>query len=93
MNTTESRFVRIGSEDGVVSIELINSKALNIIGSGAIDELTEAFRAISQDDDVRAVVLRGAGEKAFIGALRAPSLAWRDAGMDSVAAGIYIAWL
>jgi enoyl-CoA hydratase len=67
MNTTENRFVRIGREDGVVSIELINSKALNIVGSGAIDELTEAFRATSQDDDVRAVVLRGAGEKAFIG--------------------------
>ena len=67
MNMTENRFVRIGREDGVVSIELINSKALNIVGSGAIDELTEAFRATSQDDDVRAVVLRGAGEKAFIG--------------------------
>ena len=67
MNTTEKRFVRIGREDGVVTIELINSKALNIVGSGAIDELTEAFRVTSEDDDVRAVVLRGAGEKAFIG--------------------------
>src|SRR5271167_587439 len=67
MNTTENRFVRIGREDGVVTIELINSKALNIVGSGAIDELTEAFRVTSEDDDVRAVVLRGAGEKAFIG--------------------------
>ena len=66
MNTTENRFVRIGREDGVVTIELINSKALNIVGSGAIDELTEAFRVTSEDDDVRAVVLRGAGEKAFI---------------------------
>jgi enoyl-CoA hydratase len=67
MNTRENRFVRIGREDGVVTIELINSKALNIVGSGAIDELTEAFRATSHDDDVRAVVLRGAGDKAFIG--------------------------
>jgi enoyl-CoA hydratase len=67
MNTTENRFVRIGREDGVVTIELINSKALNIVGSGAIGELTEAFRATSQNDDVRAVVLRGAGDKAFIG--------------------------
>jgi enoyl-CoA hydratase len=67
MNTTEKRFVRVGREDGVVTIELINSKALNIVGSGAIGELTEAFRVTSQDDSVRAVVLRGAGDHAFIG--------------------------
>ncbi|HSS23294.1 MAG TPA: enoyl-CoA hydratase [Mycobacterium sp.] len=67
MNTTERRFVKIGRDGGLVTIELINSKSLNIVGSGAIDELTVAFRAISQDSDVRVVVLRGAGEKAFIG--------------------------
>ncbi|MGB9308692.1 MAG: enoyl-CoA hydratase [Mycobacterium sp.] len=67
MNTTQKRFVRIGRDGGVVAIELINSKPLNIIGSGAIEELTEAFRALAQHDDVRVVVLRGAGEKAFIG--------------------------
>lgn len=61
------QFVRIGREGGTVTIELINSKALNIIGSGAIEELTQAFRAISDDDDVRVVVLGGAGANAFIG--------------------------
>src|ERR1700722_947718 len=67
MNTTPTRFVSVSRDGGVVAIELINSKPLNIIGSGAIEELTEALRALSQDDDVRVVVLRGAGEKAFIG--------------------------
>jgi enoyl-CoA hydratase len=67
MSTTQKPFVRVGRDGGVVAIELINSKPLNIIGSAAIEELTEAFRALAQDDDVRAVVLRGAGEKAFIG--------------------------
>lgn len=67
MNAMEKQFVRIGRDGGTITIELINSKTLNIVGSGAIDELTEAFRAVSQDDGVRAVVLRGAGEKAFIG--------------------------
>jgi enoyl-CoA hydratase len=67
MNTMEKRFVRVGRDGGLVAIELINSKPLNIVGTGAIEELTEAFRAISHDDDVRVVVLRGAGEKAFIG--------------------------
>ncbi|MGB9225614.1 enoyl-CoA hydratase [Mycobacterium sp.] len=67
MNTTQQRFVTVGRDGGLVAIELINSKPLNIIGSGAIEELTEAFRALAQDDDVRVVVLRGTGEKAFIG--------------------------
>lgn len=63
----ERRFVRASRDGAVVVIEVINSKALNIIGTGAIEELTEAFRALDQDDDVRVVVLRGAGESAFIG--------------------------
>lgn len=67
MDTVEKRFVRVGREGGVATVELVNSKALNIIGTRAIEQLTEAFRAIGQDDDVRVVVLRGAGEKAFIG--------------------------
>ena len=67
MSTTESRFVKIARDGGSVTVELINSRPLNIVGSGAIQELTEAFRAIGQADDVRVVVLRGTGEKAFIG--------------------------
>jgi enoyl-CoA hydratase len=67
MSATERRFVKIARDGGSVTIELINSKPLNIVGSGAIEELTEAFRAIIQDGAVRVVVLRGTGEKAFIG--------------------------
>ncbi len=67
MNAVEGRFVRLGRDGGSVTIELVNCKPLNIIGSGAIAELAEAFRAVSQDSDVRVVVLRGSGEKAFIG--------------------------
>jgi enoyl-CoA hydratase len=67
MNTTENPFVRLDHEGGLATIELINSKTLNIIGSKAISELTNAFRTVGQDSDVRVVVFRGAGEKAFIG--------------------------
>jgi enoyl-CoA hydratase len=65
--STTGRFVQLARDGGAVTIELINSKPLNIIGSGAISELTDAFRAVGQDGDVRVVVLRGTGEKAFIG--------------------------
>ncbi|ORW96472.1 enoyl-CoA hydratase [Mycobacterium sp. IEC1808] len=67
MHTTDSQFVRLGRDGGSVAIELINSKPLNIIGTAAIEALTEAFGAVSQDGDARVVVLRGAGERAFIG--------------------------
>ena len=67
MSSAERRFVKIARDGGSVTVELINSKPLNILGSGAIEELTAAFRAISQDSDVRVVILRGTGEKAFIG--------------------------
>lgn len=67
MGTREEPFVRVGRDGGVVTVELINSKPLNIVGTGAIEELTEAFRAVERDGDVRVVVLRGAGDRAFIG--------------------------
>ncbi|QLL06953.1 enoyl-CoA hydratase [Mycobacterium vicinigordonae] len=67
MTITEGPFVRYGHADGLATIELINSKPLNIIGSQANSELTEAFGAVGRDDEVRVVVLRGSGDKAFIG--------------------------
>lgn len=67
MDTADTRFVRLGRDGGVVTVELINSKPLNILGTGAIEELTRAFATLGQDRDVRVVVFRGAGEKAFIG--------------------------
>ncbi|OBF57863.1 enoyl-CoA hydratase [Mycobacterium sp. 852002-50816_SCH5313054-b] len=67
MDTADTRFVRLGRDGGVVTLELINSKPLNILGTGAIEELTRAFATVSQDGGVRVVVFRGAGEHAFIG--------------------------
>lgn len=67
METTESRFVNLGRDGGVATVELIDSGPLNIVGTAAITALTNAFRSINQDSGVRVVVLRAAGEKAFIG--------------------------
>ncbi|OBF21870.1 enoyl-CoA hydratase [Mycobacterium kubicae] len=67
MSPTAGPFVELNRDGGVLTIELVNSKTLNIVGSPAITALTDAFGAVSQDADVRVVVLRGSGEKAFIG--------------------------
>jgi len=64
---TETSYVRLSHEGGVSTIELINSKTLNIIGSPAISALTEALQTAGLDPDVRVVVLRGSGDSAFIG--------------------------
>lgn len=67
MTAAGTPFVNVSRHDGVCTVELVGSKSMNIIDSAAIKGLTTAFVELSQDSDVRAVVLRGAGEKAFIG--------------------------
>jgi enoyl-CoA hydratase/carnithine racemase len=71
-------FVKLSRDGGLVTVELINSEPLNIVGTGAIEELTQAFGAVSHDSDVRAVVLRGGGDKAFIGGADINELATLD---------------
>jgi enoyl-CoA hydratase/carnithine racemase len=53
--------------DGVITVELTNAKSMNILGSDAIEDLTTEFRRLAAEGDIRAIVLRGSGDKAFIG--------------------------
>lgn len=53
--------------NGVATLTLRNAKKLNIVGSPAILELTAAIDALKQRGDVRVLILRGEGDKAFIG--------------------------
>lgn len=52
---------------GIATLTLRNAKSLNIVGTQAILELTEAIGAMKARSDVRVLVLRGIGDKAFIG--------------------------
>ena len=52
---------------GIATLTLVNAKAMNIIGTRAILELTDALARLRARDDVRVLVLRGSGDKAFIG--------------------------
>src|SRR5882672_404004 len=53
--------------DGAIAILTVNRpKVLNALNSQTIDELRRAFLDLKQDDSVRAVVLTGAGDKAFV---------------------------
>lgn len=53
--------------DGAVAILTFNRpKVLNALNAATLGELEAALHALQSDDDVRAVVLTGAGEKAFV---------------------------
>ena len=53
-------------EDGVARVTVNRPDKLNALNHQTLTELAHAFDAAGADDDVRAVVLTGAGDKAFV---------------------------
>jgi enoyl-CoA hydratase len=82
MTDPAQRFVRRREADGVVMVELVGAKSMNILGSAAIHELTAEFHRLAREDDCGVVVLRGAGDRAFIGGADIGEMA----GLDQAAA-------
>jgi enoyl-CoA hydratase/carnithine racemase len=60
-----AEFVKV-ERDGAVGIVTIDKPPVNALSAGVIAELDEAFDELAADEAVRAVVLRGAGERAFV---------------------------
>lgn len=54
-------------ESGIGTLTVTDAGRLNIIGSAAIAELRDALALLSARADLRVLVLRGSGERAFIG--------------------------
>jgi enoyl-CoA hydratase len=53
--------------EGIALVAVDNRTKLNCLSTPLIVELTEAFARLSDDEALRAVVLTGAGDRAFIG--------------------------
>jgi len=51
----------------VAYVTFDNARRLNVVGPPALLDLKEAFLGLAHEDDLRAVVLAGAGGRAFIG--------------------------
>ncbi|MBS3962028.1 MAG: enoyl-CoA hydratase [Sandarakinorhabdus sp.] len=61
--------VELGISDGVAVVTLNRPEAMNALSKGLRAELAAVMRAVDADDGVRAVVLTGAGTRAFTAGL------------------------
>jgi enoyl-CoA hydratase len=58
--------VLVEREEGVALVTIDRQDALNALDLATLTELRDRLRELADDDDVRVVVLTGAGEKAFV---------------------------
>jgi enoyl-CoA hydratase len=58
--------VEVRREDGVAVVTIAREEALNALDLAHLTELRDRLRELAGDAEVRAVVLTGAGEKAFV---------------------------
>lgn len=62
----EFKNLLLSTSQGVTTLTINRSKALNAMSVETLQELDSALQALATDDQVRTIVLTGAGEKAFI---------------------------
>ena len=67
--------VRIETSDGVAIITVDRPKVLNALNAQTVGEIWQAFEQARADESVRAVILTGGGEKAFVAGADIPELA------------------
>ena len=57
--------VHVEREDPVARVE-IDHPPVNALNGAVVDGLAEAFETLAAEDDVRVVVVQGAGDRAFV---------------------------
>ena len=58
--------IQVGRQDAVATVTIDRQDALNALNVETLTELRDRLRELADDASVRAVVLTGAGEKAFV---------------------------
>jgi enoyl-CoA hydratase len=58
--------VRTNNKDGILTITIDRPKVLNALNAQTVAEIGQAFDAAREDDSVKAIILTGGGEKAFV---------------------------
>ena len=54
------------SEDGIATLTFNRPKALNALNAALMDELSQALDEVAENEDVRVLILTGAGDKSFV---------------------------
>lgn len=65
-------------ERGVATVTIVNAAKLNTLNPPLMQALIDAVEALGRDQALRAVILRGEGERAFIGGADISSMATLD---------------
>ncbi len=60
------QFLLLATEGGVATVTINRPKALNALNAAVLQELTDVFTQLAKDESLRAVILTGAGGKAFV---------------------------
>ena len=60
-----AEYVKI-EQDGRVAIVTLDHPPVNALSSKLLEELEEEYDRLDAEDETRAIVLRGEGEKAFV---------------------------
>jgi enoyl-CoA hydratase len=56
----------VEEENPIATITINRPSKLNALNKETIQELHDAFKALNKDKDVKAIILTGSGEKAFV---------------------------
>lgn len=65
MSTTDFETIKLDIEDGIATLTLHRPEKMNAFTGKMMQEMIAAFDITDADDDVRAVIVTGAGERAF----------------------------
>ena len=60
-----AEYVKV-EQDGRVAIVTLDHPPVNALSSKLLEELEDEYDRLDRDDETRAIVLRGEGEKAFV---------------------------
>src|SRR2546430_682664 len=77
--TVSTRHIEYAGSGRVAHLTVENPTKLNVVDGAAIAALTAGAQALATDAALRAVVLTGAGDRAFIGGADIPTMAALDA--------------
>lgn len=58
--------VQVAINNGIATVIINRPKALNALNSATLEELSNVFDRIAEDEEIRVLLLTGAGDKAFV---------------------------